>query len=116
MIISMPDGKEVKLKWAGQVGQWEIALPGRESLWQRVNDAGLDWYFQMSQQKSDPHHATRCVRDYPWQCPYLKNGGHAPCIGKRKSDCNLKHKMSIWTRYALKHGRTRYGLSIRMQK
>ena len=86
MIISMPDGKEVKLKWAGQVGQWEIALPKRESLWQRVNDAGLDWYFQMSQQKSDPHHATRSVRDYPWQSPDRKNGGHAPCIGKRKSD------------------------------
>ena len=30
--------------------------------------------------------------------------------------CNLKHKMSVWTRYALKHSRTRYGLSIKMQK
>ena len=72
MIISLPDGKEVSLRWRGQVGQWEIALPKRESLWQRVNDAGLNWYFQMSQQKADPHHATRCVRDYPWQCPYGK--------------------------------------------
>lgn len=33
-----------------------------------------------------------------------------------QSPCNLKHKMSVWTRYALKRKRTRYGLSIRMQK
>lgn len=48
--------------------------------------------------KRDPHAKYRCVRDYPWQCPYLKKGGHCPCIRPKASD--KKHLATVeYTNY-----------------
>lgn len=87
MIISTPSGNEVDLKWAGRVGQWMIQLPNRNNAY-LVNDAGLDWYFQQFglPQKQDPHAKHRCALDFPWVCPFLKAGGYAPCLSRKKRD------------------------------
>lgn len=88
MIITLPDGKELSLKWAGRVGEFEIKLPNRNNP-TLVNDAGLLYYFETFAspfRKADPHAKHRCVRDYPWVCPYMQQGGHAPCVSKKASD------------------------------
>lgn len=87
MIISTPSGQTIVLKWAGRVGQWEITMPNRNRP-TGANDAAILWYFEkiIMPEKPDPHAKHRCIRDYPWVCPYLKAGGHAPCISRGKRD------------------------------
>ena len=95
MIVSTPTGEELTLKWAGRVGEWEINLPNSNQTI-GANDAALNWYFQTvanPHKKIDPHAKHRCILDYPWVCPFLKAGGYAPCISRRKRD--KKHLVEI---------------------
>ena len=68
------------------VDNWLVSTQ-RSSSPARVNDAGLTFFIQRHTAPQDPHAKFRCVRDYPWQCPYMKNdGGYCPCTGKSAND------------------------------
>jgi hypothetical protein len=100
MLIVLPDGRELGLEpdlgsqnaneptpnlSASKQDSWFIKLPRANRL-TKANSAALDYYFGRHldpHQKIDPHKAHRCVRDYPWVCPYMAAGGSAPCISKQ---------------------------------
>lgn len=95
MIITMPNNKTVSLKWAGRVGEWELTLPNRNNA-TLLNDSGLLFWFQTfanPHKKHDPHARHRCVRGYPWICPYMQRGEHTPCVNPRASD--KRHLVTI---------------------
>ncbi len=95
MILITPDGKQITLKWAGRVGEWELTMPNRNNP-TLVNDAGINFYFATFGNPSrtiDVNAKHRCVKDYGWVCPYMKQGGHTPCITNKGAD--RKHLASI---------------------
>lgn len=102
MRLFLPDGKELGLNWAGRVGEWELLMDKRSKP-SLVNDSGLLWYFENFAnpfKRQDPLAQWRCVKDYPWICPFLKAGTHAPCISRFRRDQKLlaKIEMTDWER------------------
>jgi hypothetical protein len=121
MIIVLPDKNEIEIraeksdsaKHGLQQEAWLVRFPN-EHRFIKVNGAGLSYYFEKlinPFHKKDPYVKHRCIKDYPWVCPFLQAGTHVPCISRKASDKRLLASIEL-TNWEGKEGFQREGQQL----